>query len=707
MAVINVLDKHIAELIAAGEVVERPSSVIKELVENSIDAGATAVTVEIKNGGNTFMRVTDDGCGICREDVPKAFLRHATSKIGTQSDLDSIATLGFRGEALASVCAVARVEMLTRCADEDIGTHYVISGSDEQEISDAGCPKGCTIVVRDLFYNVPARMKFLKKDVSEGNSVAGVLDRMALSHPEIAFTFIRDGKRCLNTPGNGDLKACVYSVYGKEFANSLLNVNNTLNGIEVTGFISKPTAARSNRNMQHFFINGRYVKSRTAAAALEEACKGSVMVGKFPACVLYLTLPCETVDVNVHPAKIEVRFIDERPIFDSVYHSVKNAILNLDRPEHLKLSENPTKIQNDILNKITSNVKIKSAVSPSAYKNEVTPKTENKGLNIIDKSEVNFTPIVNEPQATKNTNKSYGIVRDSATELTTEDIKSAIQSNRSIESFLRERQASKNTTNDDEPEVTIPTRAVYVKPENTSALPTAAPYGSTSIKQAEIKEPDNTAYKTSKEIKADTERTESKPLIADAKPAVKVIGEIFETYILVQKEEDSITIIDKHAAHERIIYEKLKKEKGAGYAQYLLEPEAVALSKAEYDVILSNSELLSEAGFEIEDFGNGTVMIRSAPQYLDNYSVKATIEEIAGYLLDNKRSIHTEQIDWIYHSIACRAAIKAGHKTSPMELADLAKQLDDNPGLMYCPHGRPISIVMTKKELEKQFGRIQ
>ena len=321
MGKIHVLDKHIAELIAAGEVVERPSSVIKEVVENSIDAGATAITVEIKQGGITFMRVTDNGCGIAREDVSNAFVRHATSKVRVQDDLDRIGTLGFRGEALASISAVSRVTLLTRTQEELAGTRYQIEGGESEEgCEDAGCPVGATLVIRDLFYNTPARMKFLKKDVSEANAVAGVVDRVALSHPEIAVRFIRDGKVQLNTPGNGKLKSCIFAVYGKEFTEGMIPVDYSLNGVKVSGYVSKPSATRPNRSMQHFFINGRYVKSRTAMVALEEGFKGSIMVGKFPSCVLHLQLSCEAVDVNVHPAKIEVRFINERPIFEAVYH---------------------------------------------------------------------------------------------------------------------------------------------------------------------------------------------------------------------------------------------------------------------------------------------------------------------------------------------------------------------------------------------------
>ena len=337
MGRIHVLDQHVAELIAAGEVVERPSSVIKELLENAVDAGATSVTVEIKHGGVSYLRVTDNGCGIAREDVPVAFLRHATSKVNSQKDLEGILTLGFRGEALASIAAVARVELLTRVGDALEGTRYVISGGEEESCEPAGCPAGTTIVVRDLFYNTPARMKFLKKDVVEGNAVASVLDKLALSHPEIAFRFLRDGKEGLRTPGNGKLRDAIYAVYGREFTQGLIPVDYSYGGVTVKGFISKPAAARPNRSMQNFFLNGRYVKSRTAMVALEEAYKGSLMVGKLPACVLHLTIASQAVDVNVHPAKIEVRFVNEKPLFDCVYHGVKTALNQGDAPRTVHL----------------------------------------------------------------------------------------------------------------------------------------------------------------------------------------------------------------------------------------------------------------------------------------------------------------------------------------------------------------------------------
>ena len=344
MGKINVLEKHIAELIAAGEVVERPSSVVKELVENSIDAGAKNITVEIRNGGVRYIRVTDNGHGIEKDDIRKAFLRNATSKIKLEDDLNSIATLGFRGEALASICAVSKVELITRTEDQNIGTRYEIFGGEEVSFSEYGCPQGTTFIVRDLFYNTPARMKFLKKDVSEANAVGKILNMVALSHPEVGIKFIRDGRLDLNTPGDGKIQSAIYAVYGKNFVSSLIEISYTLNGVTVSGFINNPNSARPNRSMQHFFINGRYVKTRTAMAALEEAYKGSIMVKKFPSCVLYINVPVSAVDVNVHPSKVEVRFIDEKPIFDVIYHGVKSTLMKNEPQIVMNLNNNAMEI---------------------------------------------------------------------------------------------------------------------------------------------------------------------------------------------------------------------------------------------------------------------------------------------------------------------------------------------------------------------------
>lgn len=670
MGKINVLDKHVAELIAAGEVVERPSSVIKELVENSIDSGADQVTVEIKNGGVTYMRVTDNGCGIAREDVPKAFLRHATSKVHMQDDLENIATLGFRGEALASVCAVSHVELMTRTAQEPLGTRYTISGGEEEACEDAGCPTGTTIIVRGLFYNVPARMKFLKKDVSEANAVANVMDKIALSHPEIAFTFLRDGKQALKTPGDKKLLSAIYSVYGREFANGLLPVDYSLNGVSVSGYLSKPVNSRPNRNMQNFFINGRFVKSRTAMAAVEEACKGSVMVGKFPACVLHIQISCEAVDVNVHPAKIEVRFINERPVFDAVYHAVKSALLEKDEiKEVLFGAKQPP-------GKKTNLFEIKAEEKPEKKKSVFdfldTQAEKETSTQDLKETTPDSPGDESEPQMFIPKAHSFGSrqVRDSANPF--DLYKGVVRVGQNVFN------ANAYTIEKEEPQEPI----AYDE------------YKQTHQKQEPVQEEPR------------EQSGEPALLVEENRDSTRFIGEAFQTYIIIEKGPDELMLIDKHAAHERLIYEKLKKEKGKGCAQYLLDPVRVTLSKLEYDAVLQNTELLSEAGFEAEDFGAGMVLVRSAPQYLGHDDIEPTVIEMAGYLLQNKNDINSEHMDWIYHNISCRAAIKAGNISHSQELIDLAKRLEDDKTIRYCPHGRPISIIIKKREIEKQFGRV-
>ena len=635
MGKINVLEKHVAELIAAGEVVERPASVIKEIIENSIDAGATSVTVEISRGAASYMRVTDNGSGIMRDDVRTAFKRHATSKIREQDDLDNILTLGFRGEALASICAVAKVSLLTKTKDEEFGTRYIIEGGEEILFEEAGCPNGTTIIIRDIFYNTPARMKFLKKDVTEANAVAAVVDKAALSHPEVAFSFIRDGKTVLSTSGDGDLKKTVYSVFGKDLAESLIPVSYELSGVKVSGYVSKPVYSRPNRSMQHFFINGRIIKSTTAAVALEEAYKGSIMVGKFPACFLHLNIPAQTVDVNVHPAKIEVRFVNERPIFDAVYHAVKSAITKKDTIKEIKLPEKKV-LTNPIYKEAPKQFKLeeKSAEKPVVKKVETPAPVKQESVKIKTLEEIfGFT-----------SKKESFVFNDTPR-------------------VLREEK------------VTVPA----VIEEVTEEVP-------------EEKEP---------EIIVKEELKEEKSLDLP----IKIICEVFDTYIVAQYGEDKLMLIDKHAAHERLLYEKLKKSEKV-HSQNLLSPISVVLNKQDYSAIIENTEILLKAGYEIEDFGMGSVLVRSVPLGIEADEAEDQITEIAGYLVLNKTDITTEKLDWLCHNIACRSAVKAGNKSDISELLALAKELYENPEVRYCPHGRPVYTVLTKYELDKQFGRV-
>ncbi len=631
MPKINLLEKHVCELIAAGEVVERPASVIKELVENSIDAGATIITVEIKNGGISYMRITDNGCGILSSDVPLAFLRHATSKITNSNDLNSISTLGFRGEALAAVSSVARMEMLTKTKEEQSGTYYKIEGGIETENSPAGCPDGTTIIIKDLFYNTPARMKFLKKDVSEGNACAAVLDRIALSHPEISFKFIRDSKQVLSTNGDGNLKNTVYSVLGKEFSNSLIEVTDSNHlGVSVSGLICKPFTCKSTRSGQYSFLNGRLVRSGTVVAAVEQAYKNSAMVGKFPAFILFLNVPFDTVDVNVHPAKTEVRFSDEKRIFDSVYAAVKNALAKGDvRPE--------VKVNTPAFNPYVRN-------TTEVYKQSAIP--------------------------VKPTVQEFPKVPPTRTVLTFESPK---------DNSLSKTNDFVNITRDD-----------IKKAEE--ILPKVQPMPNpVAVKEVSKPEPIVLPF------------TEEKPTIIEEEP-IRLIGEAFTTYIVAEFKE-SVFLIDKHAAHERILFNELKNTQKTEI-QALLTPATVTLSREEYDVITDNTALLLECGFEVEDFGNSTVTVRAIPTTLVGSDLSLLLSEIAESLLKSGK-IEIEARDNLFHTVACKAAIKAGSKNSTVEMQKLAEKVLRNNDILYCPHGRPVAFEIKKRELEKMFGRIQ
>ena len=703
MGVINVLDKHIAELIAAGEVVERPSSVIKELVENSIDAGAKNITVEIKNGGTTFMRVADDGCGIYRDDIKKAFLRHATSKVKTANDLDMISTLGFRGEALASISAVSRLQVITKNENEEIGSCYEIEGGDEISLEEAGCPTGTTFVIRDLFYNIPARSKFLKKDVAEGNAVSALMDKIVLSHPEVAFTFIRDGKQVLRTFGDGKLLSAIYSVFGKDFAKGLIPVDYTLDSVTVKGYISKPINSRPNRNMQNFFINGRFVKTRTGMAALEEAYKGSIMVGKFPSAVLQLTVPYEIIDVNVHPAKIEVRFINERPVFDAIYHAVKTALQQGDERKQIHFKEN------------TAFNEIKK-VNPFNNAQAVFAKAENtlteKPIKPIERIE----PVLkNSEPKPYNPFDELDLKDEKPKPLSIDNLKMSDSSN---PFDIYSKQAIKRNSELENKKAEFSKQ----KLEKAEQLILKATQQEESLPKQEITVDDLTAESKETPIETEVSKEEVKPLkeisenktdnndalteLPKEQTKLRFLGEAFNTYIIVEKNDNEVLIIDKHAAHERIIYEKLKADSGSANVQYLLTPITVTLDKIDYDAAVSNLDMFAKCSFDVEDFGNGTLLVRSAPQYLAAAEIADCITEMSGYIASGKKDIYTEKMDWFYHNVSCRSAIKAGNKSTVQELMDIAWTLEKNPQIKYCPHGRPICIVMTKYEIEKQFGRL-
>ena len=653
MAKIQKLPREIAQLIAAGEVVERPASVVKELLENAVDAGASEVTLEIQNGGIRLIRVTDNGCGIARDDVPTAFLSHATSKIHSADDLDAIFTLGFRGEALASVAVVSRVELMTKTADEFAGTRAVLEGGEVLSVEDAGCPNGTTLLIRDLFYNTPARMKFLKSDRAEGSAVALIADRIALSHPEISVRFIKDGKEHMCSPGHGDVHACIHAVFGREFAETLLPVEYSLNGIAVHGFVSKPFCARGSNSMQHFFVNNRYIKSRSGAAALNEAYKNAVMVGKYPACVLFLEVQPSAVDVNVHPAKTEVRFSNEKAVFDAIYYAVKNT-----------LSEDRSR--------------------PAAVLPHTPAHTSRPEKSVLRKAEPTAVQIELEDIPTPSTQRS---VKQNNFTSVSAPVHGENPTKYEIEAFRHVLNDTKELYETEElPDLTVRTSAEPAKNETEETAQTAdMPMPTAEVSALPIAE----AVVQPKKA-----------------PAFRLIGEAFKAFIFVEC-AGKLLIIDKHAAHERMLFDALKKDNGKQGAQLLLSPVTVTLSKDEYAVLCENMQVLNEAGFDAEDFGEGAVRVRACPLNLEKEDITVLITEIAGYLLKNKREILSEKLDWIYHSLACRAAIKAGNDTKDYELYEFTKKLLSDDSVRYCPHGRPVLIELTRAELDRQFGRIQ
>lgn len=701
MGRINVLDKHTAELIAAGEVVERPSSVVKELLENSIDAGATQITVEIMHGGIDYLRITDNGCGILKEDVRNAFKRNATSKISVDSDLEKIGTLGFRGEALASISSVSKVQLITKAKEENIGSAYEIDGGEEISFDDAGCPDGTTFIMRNLFYNVPARYKFLKKDVAEGNAVASVIDKIALSHPEIAITFIRDNKRVLKTAGDGKLMSSIYAVYGRDFASTLIPVDYELNGMKLSGYISRPTNGRANRNMQNTFINGRFVKSRTISVALEEACKGSIMIGKFPSCVLNLQISPEAVDVNVHPSKIEVRFINERPVFDTVYHGVKSALLRGDSRKEAVLNHNntvnikplnPFNLANKVINKEPPKSVQKASEKP-------------RERSIFDELDLPIKTVkynkVNKVSDSSSVQKKYMEFLENNKKLS--------ENNQTTNNTVCNN-INNNVINNVSTESKIETKMDEVK-EDTSLnqeVQKVNPFEELELEKitTEEKKSDvDVVLPTERQTNSSSENIEIKTLIDEDKQSFRFIGEAMNTYIIVETDNNKLVLIDKHAAHERIIFEKLKREKGTGSVQLLLIPITVTLEKNEYTVAIEHLDMFRNVGFDVEDFGNGTLIVRSAPSYLRNDDVEDTIIEICGYIAENRKNVMSEHMEWIYHNISCRSAIKAGDSSTAKELIDIAKTVFSDDSIRYCPHGRPVCIELSKYEIEKQFGR--
>ncbi len=636
MAVIQELSPHLADLIAAGEVVERPASAAKELVENAIDAGATRIQVEIENGGITYLRIMDNGCGMSPEDAPTAFKRHATSKLRTESDLAAIGTLGFRGEALAAISAVSRIDLFTKQKDMLAGQHLQLEAGTLQVHEDAGCPDGTTIIIRDLFFNTPARMKFLKKDFTEAGYVVGVVQHAALSHPEIAFTMMRDGKQVFSSPGDGRLLSPVFSVFGRDFTANMIEADRfERESISAWGYITKPHFCRPNRSMQHFFVNGRYVKNKMLQAALEEAYRNKIITGKYPSCALFLTLPLNMVDVNVHPAKTEVKFAQEQNVFQAVYIACKNALEKHDNAPIITLEE-PQK--------------------PSPKQDTVTPAQQH----ILESSPDKTPPLNKLPQQMPRARPVPP-----------------------IEPFSL-------------PKKVIPSRQFK---------PPVIDCDDVMEEPLMLRSPDTDEQKNSAvAVKSMPFRalpfTESPvPL----KSATRVIGELFRTYIIVEDEE-GLLLLDKHAAHERILFNELRKTTQIPQQQ-LLTPHIAEMSAIEFAILKEQKALVQSVGFDIEPFGECSFAVRAVPAYLDAADITEVLSEIAGKLSANCAP-NPDRLDDLIHMVACKAAIKAGKQTSQTELQTLCDRVLDDPEISCCPHGRPVTVRLTKYEIDKRFKRV-
>ena len=687
MSVISVLDPSVSELIAAGEVIERPASVIKELIENAIDAQAKHIIVEIKCGGTTFMRITDDGCGMAREDVPTAFLRHATSKINDKADLDTIMTLGFRGEALASVAAVARVTVMTKRPEDEYGTKYEIAGMDTVPPEDCGCPDGTTLIIKDLFFNVPARRKFMKRDAAEGNAVFQIIQKIAISHPETAFKFIRDNKLEFHSDGNGELLTAIHAVYGRDFARDLIPVDHTQDGIRVHGYTVKPLYSRNNRSFQNFFVNSRYVRSKACSVALESAYENMVMTGKFPACVLLLEMPPDTLDVNIHPAKAEVRFSDEKKVTDAIYFALKNAMLGagliydfqMPKTDWHAGAPQPVYEQKPLIEEAPKPVPAPEPVpvpetkpepvkpedpAPEPVKPEdPAPEPEKKPLdpqNMPFGLPADVTPSI--PRVTPP--KPAVFAASTPPKIAIDDGKLLdIDAEEDTEEFPEEAPAPRPYT---------PPPVQAVPPAQPGYHPSATP-GVQTLDMEEF-------------------------------PDVRVIGELFSNYILAQSGETFI-IIDKHAAHERVIFERLRKENCKQYQQMLLEPCRVLLSLDEFTVMEENAALLDRLGFAVDFSQKPYVLTTAAPIFFEGLNLDELVQEIAHNLFLGKINPQAHILDDMLHEMACKSAIRANDKNSVEELQALAERVCGDESIRHCPHGRPVMFTMTKYNLERQFRR--
>ena len=718
MAVIHVLDKHTAELIAAGEVVERPASVVKELLENSIDAGAAQVTVSIESGGVKLIEISDNGTGIEAEYISTAFIRHATSKIEKPDDLNSIHTLGFRGEALASIASVARVELTTRTEADEFATVYRIEGGEEISREPGARAVGTTIRVKDLFYNTPARMKFLKKDSSEGTFVADTIAHVALSHPEVSVKFIREGKLQYVTPGDGQLRSAAYAVLGREFSRDLIELKNQEGVYRITGLITPPKSCRASRSMQHFYINGRYVRNRTMMAGMEMAFKGTMMQGKFPGGILLLEMPADLVDVNVHPAKVEVRFARENDIFDVVYHAVKLALAQPGTGERLftfdadEKSENEKTIDKKIENSIKkNNFTGLSAIIPGQADPGTLPQQRREPAKTEERPALRPEP-VGKAAPTAAPRWQSGTQNAPMLDPFVTLHSPEAENPRTAEPF---RAAASEAQLDVEPELAGQENAkIHVAQDHMAAWDAVSAVQENKAAPSAPESPDGPAEQKrtaaacpAEELSAEAAEPEQlnfDPTAGQPEP-LHYVGEVFKTYILAER-GDELCLIDKHAAHERQLYEKLAASYGNVPGQLLLEPAAINLSAEEKQALLDNIPLLENAGLEIADFGGNTVVLRAVPADVEPQNAESLLVEIANKLLKGGHDALNEHTEWVLHSISCRAAIKAGDKSSPQELLALAEKILSGEMPPFCPHGRPCVLKLTRKELEKQFGRI-
>ena len=655
------LSPHIANLIAAGEVVERPASVVKELLENAVDAGASKITIEIRDGGMTFLRVTDNGCGMTPEDARTAFLRHATSKLRSAEDLAAIGTMGFRGEALAAIASVSRIDLMTKTPGAISGVSLHLEAGEILDESEVGCPEGTTIIVRDLFYNTPARMKFMKSDTVEGARVASAVQLQALAHPQVAFQFLRDGKQVLSTPGTGGLQAAVYCVYGRDCAR-MVPVESRWDSYTLTGFVSRPTDARPSRNLQTFFVNNRPVKSRLLISALEEAYRNQIMVGKFPACVLHLNLPAGAVDVNVHPAKTEVKFLSEKAVFDCVHYGVLGALnKQVDRPE-VRFAKKPEPAVQTVPSTPPSPPQHK-AVPKQGFFRTMSAQDFQAMSQVLDKVP-RPEPAAASAAAAKVREESGSLLRETVVMPASRPVPAVVLPPRETETH--------------NPIPASPAQSISEQP-----LP---PQETQSIAPSSPPEAEQTALEMPAEI------------------PWRMVGELYNSYILVEQGEEAF-LIDKHAAHERILFEKLKANQETISSQSLISPISVRLSPAAAGELLANQDMLDSLGFSIEEFGENTLLIRQIPMDLGPEDAASTLESLAADLLNGRRAQADTVRDELLHTVACKAAIKAGWKNDEAELLAVAKAVMSREDLKYCPHGRPICVTLSKKQLEKQFKR--